>query len=509
MATDTAQQASAEGRATGFFCSTSGTYFSDKESLAEHYRSDFHRYNLKRKVAGLPPVTKEWFEARKAQLASAASAPTQRVWYDPLTRRKFMSEAKYREAVGSKKYAELVKRSGAPAPAPVVMLKRLDDAGPSTSGAADRPAPGFQVKAPARPAAAPSDARAVAADLVEEGGSEDEEQDEQGSEGAGSGWETASASDEGEEGEEEEGVSDLASAAAGLSLGGRGRVRAKRSAARPRGGADAAAAADGGAGASGGEDDEEWEEWDVRRSLFDNRVSGSMQENLEYMYKNFGFYFPDVEFLTDPEGLLRYLGSKLQYGKVPLYTPGDDPNARQFRSLHAVQRHMVDANRCKMAYDDNEDEYADYYDYGAAAGDEADGDADAAGGGGALVAAGGGGGGAADLAVDGLELVVGEGSGGGGGGKVLGSRWLARYYKQRPRPTGAPGREQRAAALAAAPAAAGVVAQYRALGIETRAPEAVAAARRAQRAQRRGERSRLNLAMKANILHNLPKNVTY
>lgn len=33
-----------------FYCSTSGTYFSDKESLAEHYKSDFHRYNLKRKV---------------------------------------------------------------------------------------------------------------------------------------------------------------------------------------------------------------------------------------------------------------------------------------------------------------------------------------------------------------------------------------------------------------------------------------------------------------------------
>eukprot|EP00879_Flechtneria_rotunda_P027865 GHRR01029898.1.p2 GENE.GHRR01029898.1~~GHRR01029898.1.p2 ORF type:complete len:109 (-),score=13.90 GHRR01029898.1:540-866(-) len=35
---------------TGFYCSTSGTYFLDKESLAEHYKSDFHRYNLKRKV---------------------------------------------------------------------------------------------------------------------------------------------------------------------------------------------------------------------------------------------------------------------------------------------------------------------------------------------------------------------------------------------------------------------------------------------------------------------------
>lgn len=59
---------------TGFYCSTSGTYFNDKESLAAHYKSDFHRYNLKRKVAGLPPVTKEWFEARKAHLSTTAAA---------------------------------------------------------------------------------------------------------------------------------------------------------------------------------------------------------------------------------------------------------------------------------------------------------------------------------------------------------------------------------------------------------------------------------------------------
>jgi hypothetical protein len=32
-----------------------------------------------------------------------------------------------------------------------------------------------------------------------------------------------------------------------------------------------------------------------------------------------------------------------------LYTAGDDPNAKQFRSLHAVQRHMVDTNQCRYA----------------------------------------------------------------------------------------------------------------------------------------------------------------
>ena len=50
-----------------------------------------------------------------------------------------------------------------------------------------------------------------------------------------------------------------------------------------------------------------WEEWDVRRSLFDNHVSDSMEANLEHMWKHFGFYFPEAELLTDPEGLLKYL----------------------------------------------------------------------------------------------------------------------------------------------------------------------------------------------------------
>lgn len=528
--------ASAEGRATGFFCSTSGTYFTDKESLAEHYRSDFHKYNLKRKVAGLPPVTKEWFDARKAQLASAAAAPTQRVWYDPLTGKKFMSEAKYREHVSSKKYAELVRRSGEAAPAPVVMLKRLGEAAAVAPGAAaaaptaaaaataspgaaaaGKRTPGFKVKAPHRP----SPTVDAAGNAIDEASSEEEEEENEDEVEEEGGWETASEDEEaavaGEDG--------LVAAAAGLSLGAHGRttLRARRRAAAPAAdaAADAASSADEEAGSAdddGGDDDDDegWEEWDLRRSLFDNRVAPSMQDNLEYMFKRFGFYLPDAEYLVDPEGLIRYLGSKLRYGKVPLYTAGDDPNARQFRSLHAVQRHMVDANRCKMVYDDNEDEYADFYDYSPqhAGGAAAEGEgaepaaAAGAGAGGALVA-GGGGDSSERFMTNGMEMVVGGGEG-GARGKVLGSRWLARYYKQRHRP-GATG----AAAVAAAgrallsPAAGQVVAHYRALGIETRDPSVNADAKRAQKAVRRMERHRLNLAMRTNVNNNLPSNVPY
>ena len=54
-------------------------------------------------------------------------------------------------------------------------------------------------------------------------------------------------------------------------------------------------------------------------------------------------------------------GEKLAVGHVPLYVRGDDANARQFGSLHAVQRHMADTGRFKMAWEDNEDEYDEFY----------------------------------------------------------------------------------------------------------------------------------------------------
>jgi hypothetical protein len=50
----------------------------------------------------------------------------------------------------------------------------------------------------------------------------------------------------------------------------------------------------------------EWEAWDSKRSLFDNHLSASFEQNLEYMYKTFGFHFPEWEYLQDPQGLLQY-----------------------------------------------------------------------------------------------------------------------------------------------------------------------------------------------------------
>ena len=39
-----------------------GVSFTTMEELKEHYKSDWHRYNLKRKVAGLPVVGNDLFQ---------------------------------------------------------------------------------------------------------------------------------------------------------------------------------------------------------------------------------------------------------------------------------------------------------------------------------------------------------------------------------------------------------------------------------------------------------------
>lgn len=47
-----------------FTCITCRVAFRDLEVQRQHYKSDWHRYNLKRKVAELPPVSVEEFQRR-------------------------------------------------------------------------------------------------------------------------------------------------------------------------------------------------------------------------------------------------------------------------------------------------------------------------------------------------------------------------------------------------------------------------------------------------------------
>ena len=106
---------SAQGGTREFFSATSNVPFRTEQELHEHYRSAFHRYNLKRRVAGLGPVTREWFDTHRDKLSLGRSRQGvdggvdgnqdyTTVYFDPLSKKQFNTEAKYNEFVNSNKY---------------------------------------------------------------------------------------------------------------------------------------------------------------------------------------------------------------------------------------------------------------------------------------------------------------------------------------------------------------------------------------------------------------------
>jgi len=92
------------------------------------------------------------------------------------------------------------------------------------------------------------------------------------------------------------------------------------------------------------------------QSLFDNHTASNLESNLLYMTNAYGFFLPEIEFVTDVEGLVKYLGEKLSIGNTCIWCE------KAFYTLEAVQAHMRDKSHCKIRWDDNENEYSDFYD---------------------------------------------------------------------------------------------------------------------------------------------------
>jgi len=62
-----------------FTCYTApGVSFASEEEMKDHYRGEWHRYNLKRKVAGLAPLSREAFEERSAREGEREAALQQK-----------------------------------------------------------------------------------------------------------------------------------------------------------------------------------------------------------------------------------------------------------------------------------------------------------------------------------------------------------------------------------------------------------------------------------------------
>ncbi|KAF7721269.1 hypothetical protein EC973_004996 [Apophysomyces ossiformis] len=152
--------------------------------------------------------------------------------------------------------------------------------------------------------------------------------------------------------------------------------------------------------------------------LFCSHKSDTFEDNIEHMTAIHSFFIPDIEYLVDLRGLIKYLGEKISVGNVCLYCNG---KGRGYRSLEAVRAHMTDKGHCMIAYEDDDDaaELVDFYDFSSSypqLGEGEDIDAELS----TLTQS-------LQLAEDDMSLVLPSGA-------VVGHRHLKRYYDQRLKP---------------------------------------------------------------------------
>jgi len=92
-------------------CLTCLVRFTDPDLHRTHFKGDWHRYNLKRKIANLPAVTAQEFEARKEAHEAQAKIESGDVKKDAgnyciACRKKFSNEKAYENHIQSKKHKE-------------------------------------------------------------------------------------------------------------------------------------------------------------------------------------------------------------------------------------------------------------------------------------------------------------------------------------------------------------------------------------------------------------------
>lgn len=108
-------------------CITCQVGFTDPDLHREHFKGDWHRYNLKRKVANLATVTVEEFEKRKEAHETQAKIDKGEVRengsYCIACRKNFSSKKAYENHLNSKRHKELVLQFGEAEHAAATKLK--------------------------------------------------------------------------------------------------------------------------------------------------------------------------------------------------------------------------------------------------------------------------------------------------------------------------------------------------------------------------------------------------
>lgn len=371
---------------SGYTCISCAVAFASAELQRAHYKTDWHRYNLKRKVAELPPVTAEDFTQKVlAQRAADAKARERHSHYCESCKKAFASDKSFESHLRSKKHKERK---------PSVRDDGIDEAAESaTDEAIIDTLKNLKIKL--TDVSLDSGREKVLTALQKTESIQSDRNKGQGSQNSVE-MSKKMTPDLSSRREEVSNKEDHLSC-----------------------------------------DSDEGPQLDVDECLFCPLVSNNLEENVQHMSSAHGFFIPDLNYLVDLEGLVKYLCYKVGEEKSCLYCQ----TSRVFYSIEAIQHHMVDKAHCKLFFEgDSALEYAEFYDYTKsyskmeqAENSEEDGDLPVP---------------DNSLSVtDDLELVLPSGS-------KLSHRSMKQYYKQR-----LPTLEQRTSTIVSR-----LMAQYRAIG---------------------------------------------
>ncbi|XP_008433012.1 zinc finger protein 622 [Poecilia reticulata] len=327
-----------------YTCISCRVAFADGEVQRAHYKTDWHRYNLKRKVADMPPVTAENFQERVlAQRAAADQQLTHAAATEScgVCSKKFSSANAYQNHLQSHKHQQAERQALLAAQRKVERMneknlekgvcdeKEDNDARNEALQQAlreqHRPNPAKMAKVQTAAATAKAEKPPRMVWLEEQ--VKRREREEGGEAAAEEEWEDVDEDEDDDDMEEdvdEEEQTEEEGGSSGTSGPLPGSVPATH-------------------------------------CLFCCHRSRSLLKNVAHMTKVHSFFIPDVEFLVDLRGLVRYLGEKVGAGNVCLWC---NEKGRSFYSTEAVQSHMTDKSHCKLFTDgDAALEFADFYDF--------------------------------------------------------------------------------------------------------------------------------------------------
>ncbi|KAK6337147.1 hypothetical protein TWF718_009931 [Orbilia javanica] len=293
-----------------YTCNTCQVAFKSSDGQRNHMHTDWHRYNLKRRIAELPPITSELFAEKVLTSQAADRAARDRASFEKSCQpcgKVYYSQNAYNNHVNSQKHKQRVHaltKSGLihdGAESVMSSTFSMDDTEDGTS----TPVP--EVSA----AAKEEDDAAVKAEL--------------------------------------------SSLVSNLSISSK---QATGAAAASKPETDKSRNK-----AQAGDDDDDDEEGlpslPITECLFCAHPSPTLQQNLTHMSKLHGLFIPEQPFLVNLEGLIRYLGQKILVGHTCLYCN------KAKGGLDGIRTHMRDKGHCMIAFETEAEmlEIGEFYDF--------------------------------------------------------------------------------------------------------------------------------------------------